>query len=638
MPVIPAFFLNQIMCGIAGIFAFTEKGKESFPMTLAAVEQLKLRGPDGNGVFEKGRVSLGHARLSIIDTSNAAAQPFTDETGRYTIVFNGEFFNYQTHRELLIEKGHKFRSASDTEVLLQLYIQDGPKCLEKINGFFAFAIYDAMEESMFIARDRFGIKPLLYFQDEDKFAFASEMKSLLAYEPVKEIDANILRHYFHLNYIPGEHSIYWDVKKLKPGTYLMLKARKLGSHNYYTIPQDINHEISYDQACKKLYALMDASVKRRLISDVPLGSFLSGGIDSSVVAALAAMQVNSLNTFSIGYSDEPLFDETSYALEVAKKYNTNHTVFKLRNDDLYAHLDDVLDYIDEPFADSSALAVYILSKETRKHVTVSLSGDGADELFGGYNKHLGEFKLRQLAHLRPLMKVASPIFSLLPKSRNSKAGNLFRQLHKLTRGASMTAADRYWAWCGYANEAYLNSIIKQAADKEQLSAIKQEFTALIDGEAGINDMLRADVRLVLVNDMLTKVDLMSMANSLEVRVPFLDYEVVNFAFSLPSHYKVNRQGRKLIVQDAFRHILPESLYHRPKHGFEVPLLNWFRTSLHSRVFDTYLKKEFLIEQNIFQPDIGKMLHQQLHSSNPGDVAAKLWALIVFQHWWIKWHK
>lgn len=607
-------------------------------MTPAAVEKLKLRGPDGNGVFEKGCVSLGHARLSIIDTSNAAAQPFTDDSGRYTIVFNGEFFNFKVHRDALIEKGHAFRSTSDTEVLLQLYIQEGPKCLDKINGFFAFAIYDALEESLFIARDRFGIKPLLYFQDNDRFAFASEMKSLMAYVPEKEIDQEIVRHYFHLNYIPGEYSIYKQVKKLKPGDFMVLKKDSQQQRHYYSIPTKINHEISYDQACKKLYELMDASVKRRLIADVPLGSFLSGGIDSSVVAALAAMQVNRLNTFSIGYADEPLFDETSYALEVAKKYNTNHTVFKLRNDDLYAHLDDVLDYIDEPFADSSALAVFILSKETRKHVTVSLSGDGADEIFGGYNKHLGEFKLRQLAHLRPFMKVASPILKQLPQSRNSKAGNLFRQLNKLTQGASMSAAERYWAWCGYSDEKYLNSILKLPSNRERLESIKQEFTSMIGGQRGINDMLQADVRLVLVNDMLTKVDLMSMANSLEVRVPFLDYEVVNFAFSLPSHYKVNKQGRKLIVQDAFRHILPESLYHRPKHGFEVPLLNWFRTSLHSRVFDTYLKKEFLIEQNIFQPDIGKMLHQQLHSSNPGDIAAKIWALIVFQHWWIKWHK
>lgn len=625
------------MCGIAGIYALTEKGKESFSFTAQAVERLKLRGPDGNGTFENGSVSLGHARLSIIDTSNAAAQPFTDDSGRYTIVFNGEFFNFKQYREELLAKGIKFRSHSDTEVLLQLYIQQGSKCLDKINGFFAFAIYDAVEESLFLARDRYGIKPLIFFYDEDKFAFASEMKALLAYMPKKEIDIEILRHYFHLNYVPGEYTIYKKIQKLKPGNFILLRKGQIQIQQYYTIPTQENHLLSYEQACKKLYELMHASVERRLIADVPLGSFLSGGIDSSVVAAIAALKIKKLNTFSIGYADEPLFDETHYALEVAKKYQTNHTVFKLRNEDLFAHLDDVLDYIDEPFADSSALAVYILSKETRKHVTVALSGDGADELFGGYNKHLGEFRLRQIAYLRPLMKTAAPIFELLPKSRNSRLGNLFRQLHKLTMGASVSEAERYWAWCGFADEKYLDAIIKMQFDRLRYEAIKNQFTSCIRAGSGINDVLLADVQMVLAGDMLTKVDLMSMANSLEVRVPFLDYEVVNFAFSLPSHYKVSKKGRKLIVQDAFRHILPPSLYHRPKHGFEVPLLNWFRTSLHSRVFDTYLNKNFLAEQNIFHPEIGKMLHQQLHSSNPGDVAAKIWALIVFQHWWIKWH-
>jgi asparagine synthase (glutamine-hydrolysing) len=626
------------MCGIAGIFAFTNKGKESFSLTNAAVVQLQKRGPDGNGTFVQDAVSLGHARLSIIDTSNAASQPFSDHTGRYTIVFNGEFFNFKIHREALAAQGISFKSTSDTEVLLYLYIKEGIKCLEKINGFFALAIYDSLEQQLFIARDRYGIKPLLYFQDENRFAFASEMKSLLAYLPEKQIDTDILRHYFHLNYVPGEYSIYKQVKKLKPGSYMILKKAEVVTKPYYAIPQTINPEISYDAACKRLYELMDASVERRLIADVPLGSFLSGGIDSSVVAALAAMKIEKLNTFSIGYADEPLFDETSYALEVAKKYNTNHTVFKLRNEDLYAHLEKVLDYIDEPFADSSALAVYILSKETRKNVTVALSGDGADELFGGYNKHLAEFRIRQLAHLKPLMKSAAPLFGVLPKSRNSKLGNIFRQLSKLTAGASISAAERYWLWCGYADETYLDSIFRNSPDAKRLADIKNEFTSIITGEKGINDMLRADVRLVLVNDMLTKVDLMSMANSLEVRVPFLDFEVVNFAFSLPSTFKVNKRGRKLIVQDAFRDILPASLYHRPKHGFEVPLLNWFRTSLHSRIFDNYLNKEFLKEQNIFNHDIGELLHRQLHSSNPSDIAAKIWALIVFQHWWIKWHK
>jgi len=626
------------MCGITGVFALNDEGKKYFLHINDSIETLKLRGPDGNGVYQEANVALGHTRLSIIDTTNAGSQPFTDPSGRYTIVFNGEFFNFKDFKNELINDGVKFTSTSDTEVLLHLFIKYGKKCLDKINGFFAFAVYDKEKDSLFIARDRYGIKPLLIYKDENVIIFASEMKAILAYNIEKQINKEVLSLYLHLNYVPGINSIYHKIQKLKPGEFIELSKNNFIQKPYYQINTSIDKTISYEKACKKLYQLFDESVERRLISDVPLGSFLSGGIDSSVVSALAAMKINQLNTFSIGYADEPLFDETNYALEVANKYKTNHTVFKLKNEDLYAHLDNVLDYIDEPFADSSALAVYILSKETRKHVTVALSGDGADELFAGYNKHLAEFRIRQLGLLKPFLKLGSPILNMLPQSRNSKIGNKIRQVNKFAQGAALTDKERYWKWCGYSNERYIKEILAFDYDQKIAKDLKSDLTKDIQRFDGINDMLLADVHLVLPGDMLTKVDLMSMANSLEVRVPFLDYTVVDFAFSLPSAYKVNKNGRKLIVQDAFRKILPESLYHRPKHGFEVPLLKWFRTSLHSRIFENYLAPDFLKTQGIFKQDIGEMLKKQLHSSNPGDIAAKLWALIVFQHWWIKWHK
>lgn len=391
------------MCGIAGVYAFKEAGKENFSLLNNAIETLAKRGPDSKGTFLEKNVALGHTRLSIIDTSNAAAQPFTDDSGRYTIIFNGEFYNYKEHRQQLIKKGIPFRSTSDTEVLLQLFIEEGPACLEKVNGFFAFAVYDKEKDELFIARDRFGIKPLIVYADEDKLLFASEMKAMIALGIQKVIDEVSLYTYLQLNYIPPQHSIFKQVWKLESGHYLLVNKNGTDKKQYYSINQNpVN--LSYEAAQKKLKELLEASVQRRLVADVPLGAFLSGGIDSSIITALAAKHTKNLNTFSIGYKDEPLFDETQYAALVAKKYKTNHTVFSLSNDDLYANLNEVLDYIDEPFADSSALAVHILSMHTRKHVTVSLSGDGADEIFSGYNKHMAEFKARQKGVLAMLLK------------------------------------------------------------------------------------------------------------------------------------------------------------------------------------------------------------------------------------------
>lgn len=621
------------MCGITGAFAFTEAGRSCFERTRSSVNGLAKRGPDGNGIYTHGNVSLGHARLSIIDTSQAAAQPFTDHTGRYTIIFNGEFFNYPEHRKALEEKGVRFRSASDTEVLLYLFIHEGEKCLEKINGFFALAIYDKEEQSLFIARDRFGIKPLLYCRDNDKLVFASEMKSLLAYGIEKKIDKTSLYTYLQLNYIPAPHSIFENVRKLEPGTFLTIKDDEVKQARYYSIPRE-ERKGSPAQFEKELFRLLDDAVKLRLVADVPLGAFLSGGIDSSVITALAARHTKHLKTFSIGYKDEPMFDETHYAELVAKKHNTDHTVFSLSNDDLFANLHDMLDYIDEPFADSSALAVHILSMHTRKHVTVALSGDGADELFGGYNKHMAEYRVQNAGFAENIVKWGGPFWNLLPASRNSRLGNKARQLQKFSAGMRMDAASRYWQWAALATEDEASFVYPQA--KEALTEYakrKKELLKHID-KADMNNVLYTDVQLVLPNDMLTKVDLMSMANSLEVRVPFLDYRVVNFAFSLPVQSKIDRHSRKKILKDAFRDLLPSELYTRGKQGFEVPLLSWFRTGLRSMI-DELLDAKFIRAQGLFDPNAIDELKAKLFSPAPGDAVARVWALIVFQHWWKK---
>ena len=631
------------MCGIVGIYAFNEKGKSTFDNLAKANATLAKRGPDNAGTFLQGNVALAHARLSIIDVSPEGNQPKTEETGRYTIVFNGEIFNYKSLKASLIEKGHTFKSDSDTEVLLKLYMQDGAACLNQLNGFFAFAIYDNHDHSLFIARDRYGIKPLFIYQDEDKLCFASEIKALLALGLPKKLDAVALANYLHFNYVPAPSSMFENIEKFPVGNYFHLHGNKVDKAQYYTIPY---HEkaanattLSYEDAQKQLHDLLDDAVRLRLIADVPLGAFLSGGIDSSVIVALASKYTNQLNTFSIGYKDEPYFDETNYALLVADKYKTNHTVFSLTNDDLLANLYDVLDYLDEPFADSSALAVFILSKLTRQEVKVALSGDGADELFAGYNKYMGEYKITHGGVPAAAIKTLSPLWKTLPKSRNSKAGNIIRQLHRFAEGAKLSTSERYWRWAGFGDEAQSFAMLTPAYQQKYSTAIHQSRKAEIlkhfTTNAGINEVLRTDIDLVLQNDMLVKVDMMSMANSLEVRVPFLDYRVVDFAFSLPEKYKINAKSKKRIVQDAFRHLLPAELYNRPKHGFEVPLLKWFRNDLKDLILNDLLEDEFIIAQGVFEINEIRKVKHKLFSNNPEDVHARIWALIVFQYWWKK---
>jgi asparagine synthase (glutamine-hydrolysing) len=484
-----------------------------------------------------------------------------------------------------------------------------------------------------------GIKPLLFYKDEEKFVFASEMKAMIAAGIPKVIDFTSLYNYLQFNYIPGPDSIFENVKKLTPGHFLKISNGIIEEKEYYKIPYNPNEfnsgKISYEKAQSKLVELLDASVKRRLISDVPLGAFLSGGVDSSIIVALASKYTEKLNTFSIGFRDEPMFDETRYARLVAEKYKTNHTVFSLSNDDLFSVLYNVLDYIDEPFADSSALAVYILSMHTRKHVTVALSGDGADEMFAGYMKHSGELRLRNSGFTGSILKNSSFLFKNLPQSRNSYFSNKIRQINKFVDGMKLDEKQRYWRWCGFIDEKYAASILKGNFDIEKYLSRKEEILSKISLGGDFNEVLLTDMNLVLRNDMLTKVDLMSMANSLEVRVPFLDYEVVNFVFSLPSNYKIEGNIRKKVLQDAFRNNLPDEIYHRPKHGFEVPLLKWFRNELKSLIMDDLLEDKFILDQNIFNPVEIKNIKAKLFSSNPGDVHAQIWGLIVFQYWWKK---
>lgn len=626
------------MCGIVGVVAKNEAGKNWMEFLPAAAHSLERRGPDAQNFFEEEKIGFGHCRLSIIDLSETANQPMFDESKRYVIIYNGEIFNFKLLRKNLEQEGISFVTNSDTEVLLQLYKKHKAGMLQLLNGFFAFAIYDREEKIVFIARDRFGVKPLFYYEDDNVVVFASEMKALLKFPIKREIDPASLYEYLQLNYITAPQTIYKSVKKLLPASFLWIQNRETQINQWYDLEtgaRELPETLNYDEAQKKLFDLMDDAVRIRLIADVPLGSFLSGGIDSSIVSGLASLHTDQLETFSIGYSDDSFFDETDYARLVAKHFKTDHTVFSLSRKDLHESLDDVLNYFDEPFADSSALPVYILSKHTRKHVKVALSGDGADEIFGGYIKHLGEYRARNRQVLELAGSFVSPALNLFSKSRNNSFGNTIRQAQKFYAGIKMKEQDRYWYWCSISSEEEARHLLAGEVNQAEFTDRKNKLTFFSSVIKNLNGVLLNDVDLVLPNDMLMKVDSMSMANGLEVRTPFLDYRVVEFAFSFPPSFKVDRYYRKKIVHDAFKNFLPKELYHRKKRGFEIPLHSFLTHELKPLIGE-HLSDDLIQEQKIFRLSAVQSLKQQLFSKNHGDSAARVWGLLVFQHWWKRW--
>lgn len=641
------------MCGIVGLISLKDSERGLLSNINQAVQSLHHRGPDYQNSWNNEHIALGHARLSIIDLDPRSHQPMSDVENRFKIVFNGEIYNYRELREECISKGYSFRTSGDTEVLLALYILYGDKCLEKLNGFWAFAIYDALQNSLFIARDRYGIKPLVYFLNENTFAFASEMKALFELGIPKEIDKVSLFTYFKLNYIPAPATILTSVKKLEPGKSLHISIAENGLKSelkqWYHIPYnpDDAKNLSpndYNQAQKTLRRFIKESVRRRLVADVPVGTFLSGGIDSSVITAIASKEKSDIEAFSIGFSDSPYFDESKHAANVAKHLGVNHQIFDVSKSQLFDAAQFVLNHLDEPFADSSALNVHILSQYVGKHVKVALSGDGGDELFGGYHKHGAEFKVRHPKVQEIIVANLNPLWTMLPASRSGKIPNLIRQLKKFSDGYQLSSKDRYWRWAGILNEEQANYLLsEQMLERDhRLSdnghAYKKRKEALLKNitkTGSLNEVLLTDMNLVLTNDMLFKVDHMSMAHALEVRTPFLDPQIVKFAFRLPTEFKVNHNAKKKILQDAFREILPRDVFERPKKGFEVPLLDWFLGPMKQQFTTICSEEDFINHQGLFNLQAIQELHTKLYSKNPGDAASTAWALVVFQNWYKK---
>ncbi|MCX5879631.1 MAG: asparagine synthase (glutamine-hydrolyzing), partial [Deltaproteobacteria bacterium] len=534
------------MCGICGKIDLTGK---AVPQALlrSMTESFAYRGPDDEGFFFEGPVGLGHRRLSIIDLSPSGRQPMSNEDQTLWLVFNGEIYDFAETRKELVSRGHTLKSHTDTETVLHLYEEEGVACLKHLNGMFGFALWDARLQRLWLARDRLGKKPLVYYWDGKRLLFASEIKAILRDPEVpREIDFEALDLYLTLNYIPATWTIFKNIRKLLPGHYLLLEKGKLSIQSYWDIPVNggepevpsPSDPVQWNQCKERLRALLDASVRRRLIADVPLGAFLSGGIDSSIIVALMARHSSRpVKTFSIGYKDLPSFDETRYAREVATFNSTEHYEFKLGYKDILDAFPKVLDNLDEPFADSSAVPTYIVSRETKRHVTVALSGDGGDELFAGYRMYLGEYWAKHYARIPGVLRanVIAPFIQSLPDARDKPSLELIRRAKKFLRGMSLSFPERFCGWREIFPFSMRRKLLRRPPDRNfYLDLIRQavEEKKGLFPEDGINLMLYLDVKGLLPGDMLTKVDRMSMANSLEVRVPFLDYTLVQYVFGL----------------------------------------------------------------------------------------------------------
>jgi asparagine synthase (glutamine-hydrolysing) len=631
------------MCGICGKLDF--HGKETGEDLLKKMTgSFAYRGPDDEGIYISSPVALGHRRLSIIDLSPAGHQPMSNEDGSIWLVFNGEIYDFQRHRSMLESKGHRLKSQTDCETIIHLYEEFGISCLGYLNGMFAFALWDSRNRQLWLVRDRLGIKPLHYYWDNNKLIFASEIKAILCDPGVpREIDMEALDLYLTLNYIPAPRTIFKNIRKLLPGSFLLADKDSIKIESYWDIPgvsgpsiPESDNERDMDECKSHLYRLLEEAVTRRLISDVPLGAFLSGGVDSSIIVGLMARNSSRpVKTFSIGYKDIPSFDETGYALEVARFNNTDHQEFKLGYRDILDVFPEVLGNLDEPFADSSAVPTFIVSQKTRNHVTVALSGDGGDELFAGYRMYQGE-RWARYYDLLPLFlrnRLIAPLADILPDARDKGGLNMARIIKKFIRGMSSSFAERFYNWREIFPYSMRQGLLMEPLNRNLcLDLIRNTVEIEKDRfpDDIVNLMLYMDVKGLLPGDMLTKVDRMSMAHSLEVRVPFLDYTFVEYAFRLKGDVKLRGKTGKYILMESFRHILPPGVHNRPKYGFEMPIGAWLRNELRFLI-DEYLNRDLIKKQGLFNFDVIDGLIKN-HMGFRRDTSWHLWNLIVFQHW------
>ena len=616
------------MCGIAGFADVTVTGH-----TVADAARVKTmcdvmrhRGPDDDGFHVAPGVALGMRRLSIIDLSTGH-QPIHNEDRTVWVVFNGEIYNYQELRATLEAAGHSFYTSSDTETIVHGYEQWGEAVFAKLRGMFGVAIWDSRTRSLLIARDRAGIKPLYYAEAAGRLFFGSEAKCLLVNPEIdRALDPTALDHYLAYLYTPRDRAIFSGMRKLLPGHYLKVCGGRVTTTRYWQLPVEATFRGSEAEALDALeQTLMDA-VRSHMISDVPLGAFLSGGIDSSVVVALMAKAANRpVKTFSIGF-DEPAYDELPHARRVAEHLGTDHHEFVVRPDAL-GILDRLIWHFDEPFADSSAIPTWYVSELARQHVTVVLSGDGGDESFGGYDRYAPHQRVASFDRLVPGVGrlVAAAAWKALPHGARGK--NFLRHVARDPQGRYLDSVTFYHA--DERRELLSPDVAGSLADWDAEAYFSAPFARL--GELPLAaQMMAFDFETYLPEDCLTKVDRMSMAHSIESRVPLLDHVVVEFAASLPATMKIARTRRKhLLKQLAFR-LVPREILDRPKQGFGVPIGHWFRGSLRD-VFGDVLGSAATRQRGYFnQAFVDRVLRE--HLAGKRDHALRLWQLLVFELW------
>ncbi len=642
------------MCGIAGGIWFAPEWSISPRLLDQMTDSLIHRGPDDRGIFrsdystdrynncQPAGVGLGFRRLSIIDLQGGH-QPLGNEDGTIQVVFNGEIYNYRELHQRLEGSGHRFATDSDTETIVHLYEDLGTDCFAQLNGFFSIAIWDSRFQRLVIARDRVGKKPFYYAAQGDggpnikRFSFASELKSLVHIPNINlELDANAIDHYLTYQYVPHPWSIYQGIRKLQPGHFATIENHHFSEQAYWNVDWSKTNDLSESQTVEAVRSTLIDSVRLRLRSDVPLGAFLSGGIDSSLIVAIAQRELKTpVKTFAIGFSESD-FDETKYAQMVADHIGTEHRRFEVTPDAI-SILDKLIYHYDEPFSDSSAIPTWYLCEETRKHVTVAISGDGGDELFAGYDRYRALTLSQRFRNFVPASTILkSGILSLFRDRGNQRS--FTRRLKRFCEAIDQPAPQRYLNWLQIFGERQRSEMYQEAFLQELQPEDPFNFLAAAWNRIGdrglINQSSLADLQTYLPCDLMTKVDIASMAHSLEARQPFLDYRLMELCIGTPGEWKMRGGRGKQLLRKAFGDWLPETIWNRPKMGFGVPIAKWFRNELQPKLRETLLSDETRIH-SIFRPEaIAKLVES--HVSGASNEGYRLWNLFVLELWIRKW--
>lgn len=624
------------MCGFAGFLrTASTPDRDAHKRWLENMGQAIIhRGPDAGSTWLDEDVGLVHRRLSIIDLSEAGTQPMKSTSGRYVIAYNGEIYNFQELRDELVSQGHSFRTRTDTEVLLALYEIHGPECLHLLNGMFALAIWDRTTRKLFLARDRLGKKPLYFYEADGHFAFASELKALTPAPFVKKaVRHDAIKDFFAYQYVPDPKTIYKNTHKLAPGYWLVTDGADTRQEQYWDVSFAAPSNANLDELEDNLYNLIDDAVRLRMISDVPLGAFLSGGIDSSaIVGLMAGHTTKPVTTCAIGF-DSKRFDEVHWARKVAEQFNTDHHEFTVK-DNVADSLGNIARFFDEPFADPSFVPTYFVSQLARQKVTVALAGDGGDENFAGYSKYYTDHVENRLRSLFPaslrhnLFPGLARLAGLVNTGPTRKAKSLLGTL-ALDPDEAFFITNSFFrrdVW----NDLVTGELKRETADYDPADITRAHYQNA-DTDDHLSRILYTDIKTYLPGDILVKVDRMSMANSLETRAPLLDYRVVELAAQIPAALKLHGKEKKYILKKAFERMLPNDILYRKKMGFSVPLAQWLRRELKPTVEQLLLSPNSGVA-NFFEPTGVRKLWQR-HLAGDDQFTQELWSLLAFELWW-----